>query len=576
MSCQEIRNQLRSVLAQFKSKSFPRVIKARPEVYQAITHYCSAWSIDNMNEQIWLFMNEKKPPHCLYGNRIPFNTYELGYRSFCSLKCKCKGESQSTKLTSFWDGNVTMKEQIMATKEATNLERYGVKNHMQNADVRNKVQTQMQEKYGVRSNIQRDEVKQKIKATNQKKYGVDLPLQSETIREKANAAFVENHGEQNKMQLARKAFRNANNGKNPFQVYKDSISDHWRTLGVNSFKQLHFTPETLELINDPAKFKDFVTGKTMYEIARDTHIDESTLYRYISKYNLKDCLSSKPKSAMEFELQTLLDQHDINYIRGNRSIIAPLEIDFYFPDIKVGVELNGLFWHSDKLKKDMYHYDKYVMAKDKGVTLFQYWGDEWEQKKEIILKKILHLHGSSTTTVGARKLVVEWLNDFQLESDFLEEHHIQGMSSDRTKVICAKDNNIVVAVMAVKVKEGTAEVTRYATNSQASYPGLFSKMLKWFRTTTIFDGEIISFSDNCHANGSMYAKAGFTIAATTPPGYYVSNGTVRWRREQFRKQNIKKNYPDVYDESLTESQMIERLKYFRVWDAGKIKWVLKQ
>lgn len=574
MTHAEIRTTLIELFAKFKSKSYPRIVNARQNIKMAIEDYCSSWALDNMSEMMWLFMNNEQPAMCAYGNKLPFKTYDTGYRQFCSLSCKCKRDYQSATLIDFWDGNDVMKKQIMDSKNETNMERYGVNNHMQNEEALAKVQAKMIENYGAKSNIERSTVVKKVKAKHQLTLGVEYPFLSDAVQAKSKATFETNHQTTNKMQYAREAFALKHAGKNAFQVYAEKINAHWASMGISHNRQSHIRPEVLELISDKEKFTAYLTGKTMYEMTRDLSIDGKTIFKRIDQYGLRELLASKPKSAMEFEMQEMLEAHHIPYIRGNRSIISPLEIDFYFPDIKLGVELNGLYWHSDRVKKDSYHYDKFMLACEKEITLLQYWSDEWEEKKHIIFNKILHLHGKSSKIIGARKLKVEWLDDFKFESEFLNQYHIQGMSNDRTKVICAKDNQSVVAVMAVKLDTQVAEVTRFATNGQASYPGLFTKMLSWFKNSSGFGGDVISFSDNFHSNGAMYANSGFIIDSVIAPGYYVSNGTIRWRRERFRKQSIKKNYPDVYDETLTESEMIDKLKFFRVWDAGKIKWRL--
>ena len=96
-------------------------------------------------------------------------------------------------------------------------------------------------------------------------------------------------------------------------------------------------------------------------------------------------------------------------------------------------------------------------------------------------------------------------------------------------------------------------------------------MMNYAKTSLIT--QIISFSDNCHCNGSVYRLSGFDIDATLPPGYYVSDGTTRWRKEKFRKSAIRKNYPSLYRDDLTETQLLELIGVHRVWDAGKVKWI---
>lgn len=66
------------------------------------------------------------------------------------------------------------------------------------------------------------------------------------------------------------------------------------------------------------------------------------------------------------------------YHRHDRTIIAPYELDIVFDDLKLAIELNGVYWHSNKiLKNDEYHYNKFKMCKDKGYTLISVWEHEY-------------------------------------------------------------------------------------------------------------------------------------------------------------------------------------------------------
>ena len=68
-------------------------------------------------------------------------------------------------------------------------------------------------------------------------------------------------------------------------------------------------------------------------------------------------------------------------------------------------------------------------------------------------------------------------------------------------------------------------------------------------------------------------KNGFKAVKENSPRLYFTNGSIIKNRRNFQKSQIKKNYPDVYDESLTEKEMAEKLGFFRLWGTGTTKWV---
>lgn len=566
------KEELAKIVKELNPKSFARYLVNRPYL---TTYLNDAYpDTSNVGEQFYLFANNTQVPTCINGRNRVFNSFTKGYFLYCaeSKTCGCRSSGQSAKLADFWANNPDTKKQMLATKETTCLEKYGVKNHMQNADVVQAIGDKFEERYGTRSNTGRVEVREKITATNLERYGVEMPLMSNEIRQKATDTFVERHGPDT-MRLAREAFAEQNDGLNPFQVYKERIREYWETRGLASHSQSHIPTDTLEILNCREKFAEATKNKTMYELVKRFNVSESALYRRLDLYDLRGNLSSVPKSAMEIELQGILEELGIEYIRGCRSIIAPQEIDFYFPTIKVGIELNGLYWHSDKFKKDSFHYEKWERSKAAGIELWQFWEDEWSLKKDIIVNKIIHAIGLEKPVVGARKIKIKRLGHKSGERELLQENHIQGPVSSRTAAYGGYYKEKLVGVLLCSMqKNESLEVVRYATNGENSYAGLFSKLLNFAVTDLCFTGTVFTFSDNNHSAGNLYAASGFSKIGEVAPSYYVTDGKIRFRREKFMKNKIKINHPEVYSPDLTEREMVCKLGFFRVWDSGKIKW----
>lgn len=55
----------------------------------------------------------------------------------------------------------------------------------------------------------------------------------------------------------------------------------------------------------------------------------------LSKFRFKD-------SIVESEFEKMVKKLNVKYLRNDRSIIKPLELDFWFPDINFAVEINGV------------------------------------------------------------------------------------------------------------------------------------------------------------------------------------------------------------------------------------------
>jgi hypothetical protein len=60
------------------------------------------------------------------------------------------------------------------------------------------------------------------------------------------------------------------------------------------------------------------------------------------------------------------------------------EIDVYIPSLKIGFEINGIYWHSNEFKDKNYHLNKLKEANKNGIKLYFIWEDEiWNSEKKI-------------------------------------------------------------------------------------------------------------------------------------------------------------------------------------------------
>ena len=80
-----------------------------------------------------------------------------------------------------------------------------------------------------------------------------------------------------------------------------------------------------------------------------------------------------------------------NISRSNRTLIRPLEIDIVIDELKLCIEFNGDYWHSDKIKDQYYHINKLNSCLSKGYKLIQIRENEWISNKEEIKRKLFNI-----------------------------------------------------------------------------------------------------------------------------------------------------------------------------------------
>jgi len=125
---------------------------------------------------------------------------------------------------------------------------------------------------------------------------------------------------------------------------------------------------------------------------------------------------------------------------------------------------------------------------------------------------------------------------------------------------------------------GKIELLRYAT--KYNIIGGFSKLLKYFINNYKNQySEIITYADLKWSDykNNVYEKNGFTCDHISAPGYsyYDQHTFKQYSRYSFRKQALKTKFPAIYDEKLTEFQIMDKTKYLRIWDCGNAVYKLK-
>ena len=286
-------------------------------------------------------------------------------------------------------------------------------------------------------------------------------------------------------------------------------------------------------------------------------------------------------SSYEKEIHKILDEYNIEY-NANRQILIGKEIDILIPSKNVGIEFDGLKFHTEFFgKKDSkYHLDKTIKCNEKGYGLIHIFEDEYVNHKDIVISKIKHILGlnKELPAVGARNCEVKEIYKYEAEK-FLNKNHIQGYSPS-TVYVGAFKNEQLVGVMTFKngsVKNTGWELTRFATDIQYRCPGIGGKLFKYFIKKYNPDS-IYSFADRrwtIDINNNVYTKLGFEIERINKPDYRYYNERVdrfkRIHKMTMNKKLLSKKYG--FPLTMTELEMTRELGYDRIWDCGLIKYV---
>jgi len=281
---------------------------------------------------------------------------------------------------------------------------------------------------------------------------------------------------------------------------------------------------------------------------------------------------TKPEREVIDYLQSI---GDFELLLKSRKLIPPLEIDIYIPERKVGIEINGLYYHSElKIRDSNYHHQKYKMCKSAGIRLIQVWEDEWRDRQPVVQSLLARALGLPTNRIFARKCQVTSVSRAEA-AEFLNSYHIQGFSSGQTYCgLRYQDRLVSVAVFgtnkSLRADTSTHELIRYA--SVGAVVGGMGKLVKYYYN--IFQKPIVTYSDNTKFTGNSYQKIGFNAVKEVKPEYQTvwDSCTIRKSKSCTAKSKLAKIIPDM-DWNKTEHEICLENKIYRVYDAGKIKWV---
>lgn len=431
----------------------------------------------------------------------------------------------------------------------------------------------MKNNYGVENNFQRDDIKKKIKRTNIEKYGVDSYTKTEEYKEKSRNTSLEKYGTTSPMKnesIKKKSIEN--------KIEKNGWLSWFST---EEFKESR-KKENFEKIKKKLENYDLFILDEKYKGTRPNDINQDySIYCNICGTIFIDNFHGKiPKCPICYPKYTSLAQKEIENFIGKyeeiqtniRDILEGKEIDIYIPSKKIGIEFDGLYWHSEnnggKLKS--YHLNKTLRAEEKGIKLIHIFEDEWINKKEIVKSILLNIL-FRTKTIGARKTKIKKVSNKE-KKEFLENNHLQGDINGNTNIGLFYKGELVSLLVVGKPRFNKVydwEILRFANKINLNIIGGFAKLLKYFEKN--HEGFIITYSDLRYFNGNIYLKNGFEFLNNTEPNYYyidIKNSS-RERENRIKYQKHKLKYLlENFNENFTEYENMINNGYDIIWDCG--------
>ena len=282
-------------------------------------------------------------------------------------------------------------------------------------------------------------------------------------------------------------------------------------------------------------------------------------------------------SKAETEIVNFIKSFNLKILHknGTRKIIPPKEIDIYIPEKKIGIEFDGLYWHSENsLKCSRYHLDKTIACEKQGIQLIHIFENEWLAKQDIVKSRLKNLLGIYDKTIFARKCEVQVV-DSKTSKAFQNNNHIYGAVNASVNIGLYCNNQLVSLMTFGKCrfdKKHEWEMLRFCSKLGYHIPGGAGKLLKYFERN-YNPKSLVSYADRRWSTGKLYKALDFKLDHVSAPNYwYWKNNYTLFSRNKFQKHKLPKLL-DMYDPNKTEIQNMSDNGYKRIFDCGNLVFI---
>ena len=564
------------------------ILKNYPDMYDRVIEFSKKYNIIEFTKMLYHYVyNITEPILCKTCNKpTNFKGFNQGYNTYCLGKCAMNDPDLVTKRN----------EKTVETC----MNKYGVSNVMKLDNIKEKVKKTSMDKYGVDNYSKTDEYKNKMIEYNNKLYGVDWYQQSEEFLNKSIKTCYDKYGVSHytKTDEYKNNIKKSNIGKWGVDYYtktddfKNKISEYYNSekfkvdikkrLLVNKLK----IDEYYTNYNDDCEFIEIdINGDVLLKckLCQNYFTISKQLYYLRSKHDMCCCTICNPKDGKNIShaekevlkyIKTIYNGEIIENYKFNKT-----EIDIYLPDLNIGFEYNGLWFHGEYHRDTNYHINKLKYFNDIGINIFMIWEDDWLYKKDIIKSMILNKLSVSMNKIMARKCIIKEIKDNFIVNNFLENNHLQGKSNSCVKLGLYYNDNLVSIMtfgnlrkaLGGKSKEGNWELIRFCNSLNTNVIGGASKLFKYF-LKTYSPQYILSYADMSYSTGNLYKILGFDDKGNTKPNYYWCKDGKKYNRFSYRKDVLVKR---GYDPNKTEVEIMHDLKYYKLYNCGNMKFEMR-
>lgn len=314
----------------------------------------------------------------------------------------------------------------------------------------------------------------------------------------------------------------------------------------------------------------YVRAKAKIKIECPKHgIFEQMPHYHMRGQGCPSCAASSKVSQIEKRVGAWIKKY--TRIKRTRRVLDGKEIDIWCPDQKLGIEINGVYWHSEVFKPKSYHYDKAMLAADKGIKLLQFWEHELFAKAAVC-KSMMRSSLGVTTRYYARELEIRVLKK---QAAWFSKNHLQGGTPAEIAYGLFDGDTCLCGMSFGKPRFNNNyewELVRFANALNTTVVGGASRLFSHF-VRTHAPKSVISYADLRISVGNLYTQLNFKLSHTSSPNYFWCKGGRLLKRYQTQKHKLADVLGGNYRDNDSEVMNMHKNNWNRVYDAGNLVFV---
>ncbi len=506
-------------------------------------------------------------PKCPVCGGLPaFSTGK--FLTYCSKRCSQLDKEKFLKKYGV-EHHLKLKE-VKEKRKKTVLEKYGVDNI--GKTTREKAKQTMLEKYGVDNYTKTKEYKERLKKTSLKKYGTTHPMKSSTVKEKLMKIL--NNKRKDIVEKQQKTLQEKYGVNSPMKIpsvkekvlkrYKEKV---WEKLNIK-LKSINIEP-----LFDFELFKNYKV-KNREKLLFLCKNCNTKFLDHLDNDHLPVCPVCYKGTMPKQEIIKFLKDKNITFETNNRNILNSFEIDIFISEKKLGIEINGIYYHtyenlisfrglSEKEAKN-YHRLKWILSTQKNIKLLQFWDSEILNKKDIVLS-IISSNLGLNEKIYARNCEIVELTESKAYEFFINNHIANEVVLGQSFGL-VHNGQIVSAISIGKARFGLDgyEIYRFANKTYTNVIGALGKFVSHVKN--YIKGNLYSYVDLRLFSGKSLETIGFERIKITEPDYYYTKDFVNLiPRQNFMKTKTGKK----------EKNFTQKNNYHKVFSVGNALYKLR-